>query len=130
MSDLRSLILDASDIETREVHVPEWGTTVFVRGMTAAERDGFEAESLKGKGNKKEVNFANMRARLLVRCLVDADGERIFTERDADALGRKSVKAVQRLYDVAADLSALSPEDVEDLVGNSEDGQEDDSSSA
>ena len=38
MSLTRHAILEAPDIETREVPVPEWGGTVYLRALTGAQR--------------------------------------------------------------------------------------------
>jgi len=39
-------ILGASDIEIEKVDVSEWGGFVYVKGMTAKQRDDFEASIL------------------------------------------------------------------------------------
>lgn len=129
MNNLREQILNVVDTETREVEVPEWGVTVWVRSMSAADRDAFEADLLQGKGKNTSVNYRNMRAKLVARCVVDAEGNRIFNPEDVPALGRKSAKALTRLYNVATELSGVSDDDVEELTGNSEPDQSDDSCS-
>lgn len=116
---LRDQILDFTDLPSEDVTVPEWGgMTVHVRGLTAAERDAFEADSITGRGRNRDVNLRNIRARLVVRCLVDDDGARVFGDDDVDALGGKSAAALNRLFDVASRLSGLSDADVEELAGN------------
>ena len=42
----------------------------------------------------------------------------VFTDDQAEALGKKSAKVLARLYNVAAKLNGLSKEDVEELRGN------------
>jgi len=109
-------ILQAQDIETREINVPEWGGTVLVRGLTGTERDSFEATVLQDRGKQGMVRkLDNIRAKLVARCLVDAEGARLFTDGEAGLLGRKSAAVLDRLYDVAAEMSGLSDEDVEEL---------------
>ena len=56
-------------------------------------------------------------------------GKRVFTDDDADALGAKSAKPMQRLFSVARRLSALSEDDIEELVKNSESAPTDSSDS-
>lgn len=114
-------ILGALDIETRRVEVPEWGGAVLVRGLSGAERDRFEDESLERRGKKAtdvRANLANIRARLVALTLVDGDGKLLFTAGDIKALGNKSASALARVYDVAARLSGLTDEDVDELAGN------------
>lgn len=121
-------ILCADDVQIEPVTVPEWGgKTVLVRGLTGEERDAWEASlrqirpSLSKKGEQEiTVNQANARAKLLVKCIVNVEGKRLFTDQQAPALGKKNGRAIDRLYDVAARLSGLSEEEMEAVEGNSE----------
>ncbi|MFE6362979.1 phage tail assembly chaperone [Streptomyces sp. NPDC057806] len=121
-------ILGADDVTIEPVTVPEWGgRTVLVRGLSGTERDDWEASirqlrpSLTKKGEQEIVlNQSNARAKLLVKCIVNAEGGRVFTDQQAPALGRKNGKALDRLYDVASRLSGLSDEEEEAIEGNSE----------
>jgi hypothetical protein len=117
----REAILGVSDIKTIEVPVPEWGGSVFIKGLTGAQRDEFEASNRRNG----EQNLTNIRARFLVRCIVNEAGTRIFADQDAAALGKKSSAAIDRLWDVATDLSGSSAKAQEEMEGNSEtDGME------
>lgn len=129
----RDAILSASDLQTEEVQVSEWGGAVLVRGLTGSERDAFEEASLHryGKnGKNKEINLKDFRARLVSWSIIDGDGKRVFTDTDVPALGRKSASALQRVFDVCSRLSGLSESDVEELVKNSPSDQSDDSGSS
>lgn len=126
----RDAILAAPDLLTEEVSVPEWGGTVLVRGLTGTERDAFEEEMIVRRGQHRDVNLANFRARLLVKAVVDKAGKRLFTRADMEALGCKSAAAIQRVFQVAMRLSGMSDEDVEELTKNSEPGQSGSSTSA
>lgn len=125
----REAILGASDIVSEDVAVPEWGGTVRVKGLTAAQRDAFEQSSLTGKGKNQSLNFANLRSRLLVLTVVDESGEQLFIHGDVVELGKKSAAAVDRVFEVASRLSGIGDDDIEELTGNSEPGQSDDSPS-
>lgn len=114
----RDQILDANDLEIQEVNVPEWGGTVLVRGMTGVERDAFEGSLVKGKGKNTTVNMDNIRAKLVASSIVDQDGQRLFTDQDVQALGKKSAAALDRVFAVAQELSGISQSDVEDLAKN------------
>jgi len=110
-------ILKAEDLGTEEVECPEWGGSVLVRGMTGRERDAFEVSLMQpGRGGRREMNPANVRAKVVVRCVVDDDGNRLFTDADATELGAKSAAAVDRVYEVAARLSGMSDDDQAELV--------------
>lgn len=123
----REAILAAEDLPRELVEVPEWGGAVYVRALTGAERDQFEASIVEQRGRDVRMNMRNIRAKLVALTVVDEDGQRIFTDDDVAALGGKSAAALDRLFAVAQRLSGLSKEDVEELAKNSESGQSADS---
>lgn len=121
-------ILSAQDLDKELVHVPEWGGHIYVRALTGAERDAFEASLISERsvqrGRRQETirssNFQNLRARLCALTICDENGERLFSDSDVKELGRKSATALTRVFEVAQRLSGLSDQDVEELAGNSE----------
>lgn len=113
-------ILEADDLPREEVEVPEWGGSIWIRTMTGVERDFFE-QSVIGShlnGNNRQ-NLTNVRARLVVLTAVDENGIRLFEEKDADELGKKSSAVLDRLFAVAQRLNGLSRDDIEELEKNS-----------
>lgn len=114
----REAILDAQDLPTETVEVPEWGGAVLVRGLTGRERDAFEASMIEQKGRKTTFTMSNFRAKLAARTIIDENGKRMFSDKDMDALGGKSAVALQRVFNVAQQLSGLSDADVEELTKN------------
>jgi len=108
----RKSIFKAVDIDIKEVSVPEWGGAICVRGLTARERDHFETSI------GSTANLDNLRARLVVLSICDADGERIFKDSDAIELGKKNAQVVNRLFDIARSMSGMTDADVQDLEGN------------
>jgi hypothetical protein len=62
--------------------------------------------------------------------MVGEDGERLFTDNEVNALGAKSAAALDRVFEVAAELSRLKPEDIEELGKACEDDPAGDSSSS
>lgn len=113
----KASIFGKSDIETRTVPVPEWGGDVQVRGLTGFERDAFESTILDQRGKKAKVDLRNARARLVSMTVVNDKGELLFSDDDIPMLGTKSASALDRIYDVAAALSGLSDEDLDELLG-------------
>lgn len=126
----RDDILQASDLATEEIYVPEWNGWVRVRAITGSERDAYEASLVQRKGKKTELNPSNMRAKLIALSVVDEEGRRLFTDTDVEALGKKSGAALDRVFAVAQRLSGLRDEDMEELAGNSGSDQSGDSTSA
>lgn len=128
----RDDIFRAVDVHTEVVDVPEWGGAVTVRGMTGRERDQYEQSMLVAdkKGSLKP-DMTDARARIVVACAIDADGNRLFADKgDVLMLSMKSAAALDRVSAVASVLSGISDRDLEDLVKNSGSDQSDDSGSA
>ncbi len=116
--------IEAADDRTHEdVPVPEWGGTVRVVGLSAADRDAYEAAFVDAKGKPAVQRLRNVRAKLLVKCLVDEDGNRLFSDDKAKALGQKNGAVVDRLFDVARRLSGIG----QGAVAEGKDDSEDDS---
>ena len=125
----RDSILGAADLKEVDVDVPEWGGVVRVRGLRGVERDRFEAGIVKGEGKNAKADLSNLRAKLVVLCCVDEAGERIFSDGDAEALGAKNAAALDRVFDVARNLSGMSDGDLEKMQGNSNGDRSDASTS-
>lgn len=118
MAMSRDEILGLDDIKTVPVTVPEWNNkVVLIKGMTGAERDAFEAANRDSNGQQK---LSNVRARFLVRVIVNENGTRIFGDQDAAALGKKSSDALNRLWEAANDANGTSDAVQEETEGNSE----------
>lgn len=126
----RDAILSASDIKTEDVHVPEWGGTVRVKGLTAAQRDVFESQALDMRGKSVSVNMAGIRALLASMAIVDEGGNPLFSKKDVAALGDKSGAALDRVFEAVTRLSGIGDNDVAELAGNSEADQIEGSPSA
>lgn len=114
----RDQILEANDLNTETVAVPEWGGDVIVSAMTGEARDAWEQSLVTAEGGKARTNLANIRARLVVATVVDEAGNRVFSDADITFLGRKSGAALERVCKAAQRLNALTAEDVEQLKGN------------
>lgn len=112
----REAILGCDDLPRQEVPVPEWGGSVSVRMMTAAERERWEA-FVQGETRDR------IRATLAARTVCDEAGELLFSEADVEALGAKSGPALTRIFAAALKLNRVSKEDVDELEKNSEAGR-------
>jgi hypothetical protein len=114
-------ILAAADLPEEVVDVPEWGGKVLIRGMTGAERDAFEESVMVTRGNNRELNLRNFRAKLVARSIVDpATKERMFTDNEIAELGKKSARALQRVFEAALRLNGMTAESVEELTKSTE----------
>jgi len=137
--------LSANDILTANdrtyldnwVSTPEWGgpgAGVYVLTPSGEDRERYEKLTKirrQKKGRKtvevKEVNFDELRERLVIDFACDADGKQLFPcttreqKRDAiHALKRKAAAPIGRIGDFACELMGWTQQDIEDMVGNSE----------
>lgn len=117
-------IQQIDDQQVDDVDVPEWGGSVRVRGLTGEERDAYEAslieERKRGGVGVTKKRLRNARARLIVMAAVDDAGDPLFTTEDIPWLGQKSARAVDRLAEKARELSGMTEQDEEELLGNSD----------
>jgi hypothetical protein len=116
----REAIFAADDLTKELVNVPEWGGDVYLRTLTAGERERWEETNLTRKGNDSKVNLINLQASLVALTAVDEAGVHLFTAADIPALNGKSSVALQRLFSKALELNRVGKQDVEELVKNSE----------
>ena len=121
----KSAILGAADLAHEDVHVPQWGGTVRVRTMTGTERDEWRT-AIAGEGSVPVGKFS---AALLAATCVDANGDRLFTMADMEALQAKSAASLDKPASVAMRLNGLGGSAVEDAAKNSESDQSGDSGS-
>jgi hypothetical protein len=124
---LREQILAAVDTRTEAVEVPEWGVTVWVRSMTAAEQDAYEQQT-RAFGDQRSARLRIMTT-LIVLAAVDADGRQLFSPEDYDALERKSFASLLRIFQAITRVNAMTAADIEDLRKNSLAAQNGDSPS-
>jgi hypothetical protein len=119
----RDQILAANDLRKETVEVPAWGGSLTVREATALERDEYEESILTphlNAENKPELkpDFRNSKAKLLVKCIIGENGERLFSDKDVEMLGQKSAQAVDLVFQVIRRLSGMTLESKEELEKN------------
>jgi hypothetical protein len=116
----REAILQADDLLKELVPTPEWERDgyVYVRVMTGIDRETFETH-LRDQGT--------IRAWTAVLTVCDAEGQLLFTHEDLAALCQRSFLPLDRIFEVARRLNALTAEEVEALAKNSRSDQSDDS---
>lgn len=116
----REEILAASDLKTETVEVPEWGGQVIVKTLMGFERDEFEASLFIGPDGKPTIGRTaeNVRAKLIAASTVDEAGARMFTAEDVEALGKKSAKALDRVFSAAQAVNGMGRREVEALAKN------------
>jgi hypothetical protein len=90
------------------LEVPEWGGEVYVRVLSAADQmalsDGVEPKE--------------MAIKVILHCLVAEDGERIFTDDDADELAKEDFPVIMRVFGFVAKQNGLSTKELEEAMEN------------
>lgn len=109
----REQIVKSEDRKTEVVPVPEWGGEVIVKALSSAELDSWEQWIAEHRVGQHVC--PNVRASLVVRAVVDENGNRVFGDGEVEVLGSKSGAAVDRIYAVASRLAARTIEDLEKL---------------
>lgn len=111
-------IIASDDLKHEDVDVPEWGGTVRVVAMSGDARDAFEDTLVKRVGDKVEQDLSNYRAKVCAACMIDKDGNRLFSAKEVQALGKKSSAALERVFDAADRLNGLTRGSVEATAKN------------
>ena len=105
---------------------------VWIRGLQADERDEYEQSLIErgpdGRSRVKRVQ-RNVRASLVVRCLVDEAGERMFQDNEVEALGHVDASVIDTLWDKARKLSGMDTEEIKVLAEGFSSAQDDGNSS-
>lgn len=131
----REALLQKDDLKIEKVELSKG--YVFVREMTGHEKDVWEQSMLKQKpsGNKNkgveyETTLEDFRAKLAVVTVCDAEGNLLFKPEDARVLNKMmSATNMERIVTAAQKLNAISEQEKEELLKNSEADQTDSSNS-
>jgi hypothetical protein len=109
----REQILAKRSTRIVTVEVPEWGGTVHLRALTVGERDRLDQFV---QDSKQKVS--GFRSLVLSLCLCDADGNRLFADRQREEIDGLDASVVERLFAAAMPLAGLSQADVKAIEGN------------
>ena len=92
------------------VELPEWNSIVYVREMTALERDSFETSISDNEGN---VINQNLRSKLIVATACDPEGTLLFNTEHLAMISGKPAPVMMRIYEAAARLNQMRSKDRE-----------------
>lgn len=117
------------------LEIPTLGGRVYVRAMSATERDAWETEQWRrqqevvaGRAVGLPNALVNIRARLVARTACDETGKLLFTVEQAAELGKSRADVLDAIWNVARRLAGLTKEDEAELLGNRDGGGNDDAS--
>ena len=116
-------IINAKDIKIISVDVPEWNGSVCLKVMSGKSRDNWESYVISKKDKDGKIDVKGMRAKLLVCCLCDDNGNELFNDSEIELLEKKNADVLQRLFDEAARLNGLNTASVEEIKSDFTKGQ-------
>ena len=111
-------VLQADDIVTEAVPVPEWGGEVQIKALTGSQLDRFEQEMTKSRD--KDGIIDNLRARWAAKCMVGEDGKTMFGIEEIVLLGKKSGRVLDRIFDACMRINGKDEKYIKELEKNSE----------
>lgn len=122
----RDALLQKDDLKKEKVELTKG--FVYVREMTAAEKNNFEMSMLKQvrTGNVKnpvsyETSLDNYRTKLAICTVCDEEGNLLFTMKDVSLLAQSiSASNLEKIVDKASEINAITKEDREEILKNSE----------
>lgn len=105
----RDQMLERSKQKVEKVQVEAWGESVFMRGMTGAERNSlsFFAKDEKSTGKKFIIDPIKYNLGLIARCLCDSDGKRLFADDETDLVGQFPGEVLDVLFAGGQKLSGM-----------------------
>lgn len=107
-------ILRAADkVQIEEFEVPEWSCKVLLGLVSGQNREKFEH----AQGKNPPTN--NVRAMLVSFGLVDRDGNRLFEDKDIEALNKRDWRGLNRIYQKLIVMNLIGDKHVEAEAKNS-----------
>ena len=105
----------------RTVTLPVSKLTLRLRSLTEGEVSAYHTRvSVAGSVASRSARLQSAARRLFALCLVDAEGNRLLSDDEAETLGEKLDAAdAQVLYDACSNHTGINQADVESLVKNS-----------
>lgn len=111
-NDLRTKILASKPTMVEPVDVPAWGVTVYVKELTLAERDKFEAGQVRRNADGTAfLDTVGLKARLVALTACDENGDLIFDESDVDSIMGLGAAGVEVVFTVAQRVNKMRKED-------------------
>lgn len=102
--NLKAKILALDDAKLLPVEVPEWDTTVYLRVLSGAERSSIDARA---KQLEKAGRPGDIAAFMVALTACEANGQRIFSDADVEALNNKNGLVLDRLALAAAEHNGI-----------------------
>jgi hypothetical protein len=109
----------AAEVPVELIDVPEWAVNgdsqVRVRGLSAGEREHMQRQLA---ALPEDAPDDLLTARMCALCIVDENGQRVFSDAEIPALSRVGWKGVDRIVQTIYRLSAMGAHALEDARKN------------
>ncbi|MEO1063749.1 MAG: hypothetical protein AAFZ07_20215 [Actinomycetota bacterium] len=112
----RESLLAPAKRRYRYVPLPIKGGTARIRSLTQLEREKYEADIVDPKSNRPRSDADR---HLLVRCLVDEEGERLFGDDETRLLADNDAGDLALVYAACVEHCGLSLSAIREHLGNS-----------
>ena len=111
----RDAILKSIQSVAAEVEVPELGGSVGINRLSFLDTIRLTTPT-ENDGDHEQINHQAFLIRLLIACVCDKKGKRLFKDSDFAILEQLPASAMQKMADVALEVNGLSDTAVEDAV--------------
>lgn len=104
-------IFAAPDLKTERLTVDEWGGEIIVSemgGQTAFDFYEYVMPAENGDDSSKISLDARFKAALVAFCVVDEQGQPLFTAQDIPRLARKKAAVLNKVFQVADRLNLIT----------------------
>lgn len=124
----RNQILEAKDIKTKIISVPEWGGDIMIKQLSAKEYNDITmnmvnirkmaAKQLSKRNSDEnledainEIAIKNQKILLLIKSIIDENMKPLFTEADLELLYQKNTNVIDKIIAEIEELNANSIEE-------------------
>lgn len=125
----RNQILEANDIQTKDIEVKEWGGTIRIKQLSAKEYNDIfmnminirkmAAKQLSKKNADEnleeainELAIKNQKILIIIKSVVDENMNPVFTEADMELLYQKNTNVINKIIAEIEEFNSVSTEDV------------------
>lgn len=103
-----ALLAAANQTKLEPLELPELGGTVYVKAMTAGEREQFEQDMT----DNDLVKSKKVRATVFANSVTDENGNRLFTSDDIDSINSLPASIVSKVFDKSNEINGINTKQV------------------
>lgn len=118
MASSKQELMKLKDEGREPVSFPIGGKDFLVKPLGDREQAEWEMDCCDDTGVRDPIKLESMRPRLIVKCLVDEDGRRLFTDEEYEELEEWPSRVTQPLFDLCSKLCGLDGSEIEEAKKN------------